>query len=268
MPIPKGHPGSVTVICGSMFSGKTEELIRLVRRMMHARKKVQVFKSSLDTRCETTVIRTHDDTRFNALAVPDARTLERLLEPDVQVVGIEEIQFFDDAIVALCQRLADQGVQVIAAGLDQDFRGLPFGFMPTLMALADNVLKLHAVCKVCGEEASRTQRLVNGKPAGWDEPTILIGADDSYEARCRRCHRVRGVPRAFRPPVGRQQAGPLHADQTGNKEKPALRRVRRLARNTPGAHAGNGHAPADATAPLPDDGTQLEMFPETRPEAE
>ena len=155
---PKGQRGAITLICGSMFSGKTEELIRLVRRAMHARKKVQVFKSALDTRCETTVIRTHDDIRFNAIAVPDTPTLESLLEPDTQVIGIEEIQFFDEAIVPFCQSLADRGIQVIAAGLDQDFRGLPFGFMPALMALADNVMKLHAICKVCGEPASRTQR--------------------------------------------------------------------------------------------------------------
>lgn len=192
------QPGSITVICGSMFSGKTEELIRLIRRSMHARKSVQVFKSSLDTRCNTTVIRTHDDTQFNAIAVPDAVSLEAMLEPGVQVVGIEEVQFLDEPIVDLCVRLADGGVSVIVAGLDQDFRGRPFTFMPRLMALAETVMKLHAICKVCGEEASRTQRLVDGRPASWNEPTILIGADDTYEARCRRCHRVRNVPKQFR----------------------------------------------------------------------
>ena len=190
----KGASGSLTVICGSMFSGKTEELIRLVRRAMHARKRVQVFKSSLETRCETTVIRTHDGVTFTAHSISDSREMEALIEPDVQVVGIEEVQFLDEGIVASCQKLANSGVQVIVAGLDQDFRGLPFGFMPALMALADNVMKLHAICKVCGDEASRTQRLVDGKPAAWDEPTILIGADESYEARCRRCHQVRNSP--------------------------------------------------------------------------
>jgi thymidine kinase len=187
--------GSVTVITGSMFCGKTEELIRLVRRAMHARKKVQVFKSAVDTRCETAVIRTHDGMQFNALAVCDSAALELRLEPDVEVVGIEEVQFFDEGIVGLCERLADRGVAVYAAGLDQDFRGLPFSFMPRLLALADNVLKLHAICKKCGREASRTQRLIDGRPAAWDDPTILIGAAESYEARCRRCHEVRNVPR-------------------------------------------------------------------------
>ena len=210
------HSGSLTVICGSMFSGKTEELIRLVRRAMHARKKVQVFKSSLDTRCETTVIRTHDDTRFNAIAVSSAAELRSLLDDDVQVVGIEEVQFLDESVVDLCLRLADSGVDVIAAGLDQDFRAEPFSFMPRLMALADNVMKLHAICKVCGEEASRTQRLVNGKPASYDEPIILIGADESYEARCRKCHDVRNAPcqAAVRPkrPRSKRAPGPNSAD--------------------------------------------------------
>lgn len=244
MPTPKKPLGSLTLICGSMFSGKTEELIRLVRRAMHARKRVQVFKSSLETRCETEVIRTHDGTSFNACPVPDAKTLESLLEPDVQIVGIEEIQFFDEAIVGLCQRLADRGVHVIAAGLDQDFRGLPFGFMPALLTLAENVLKLHAICHVCGEEASRTQRLVDGRPAAWDEPTILIGASDTYEARCRRCHQVRNIPRERQIPLGKR------AHRTTNGKN------------------GNGHGDskhprvAESSYTVYDDGTQLEMFPE------
>jgi thymidine kinase len=231
-----------------MFSGKTEELIRLVRRAMHARKKVQVFKSALDTRCDTTVIRTHDGVCFNAISVPDTRTLESLLEPDVQVVGIEEVQFLDEAIVALCQRLADRGVEVYAAGLDQDFRGLPFSFMPRLLAQADNVMKLHAICKVCGQEASRTQRLVNGRPAAWDEPTILIGADESYEARCRRCHQVRNSPR---------QASP-EAQARSRRPKPL--RPARNGKNGVHTSDGAGGHPLHESA-VPDDGTQLEMFP-------
>jgi thymidine kinase len=218
-----------------MFSGKTEELIRMVRRAMHARKRVQVFKSALDTRCDTTVIRTHDGTSFTATAVADSRAIEAGLLPDTQLLAIEEIQFLDDGVVALCQRLADRGVEVIAAGLDQDFRGLPFGFMPQLMALADNVMKLHAICKVCGEEASRTQRLVDGRPARWDEPTILIGADETYEARCRHCHQVRQTPAPRRPGAVRE------------------RRIRK----SPGA-AANGAA---AEAPPCVDPTQLTMFP-------
>lgn len=244
MPRPKATGGSITLICGSMFSGKTEELIRLVRRAMHARKKVQVFKSALDTRCETAVIRTHDGVSFNAVAVPDTRTLESLIEPDTQVLGIEEVQFLDEAVVALCQRLADNGMQVIAAGLDQDFRGLPFGFMPALMALADNVLKLHAICKVCGKEASRTQRLVDGRPAAWDEPTILIGAADSYEARCRHCHEVRKAPK--------------------DRPKPVARRIPPIRNGKRSATFANGNDTGLAFQAV-DDGTQLEMFPDELP---
>ena len=190
------------MICGSMFSGKTEELIRLVRRAMHARKSVQVFKSAIDTRCDTTLVRTHDGTSFSAVSVRDSHDIETQLIPGTHVVGIEEVQFLDDGIVDLCQDMADHGIEVIAAGLDQDFRGLPFRFMPNLMALADNVIKLHAICKVCGEEASRTQRLVDGRAAAWNEPTILIGADEQYEARCRHCHQVKNAPRrpaAYQP---------------------------------------------------------------------
>jgi thymidine kinase len=181
-----------------MFSGKTEELIRLVRRAMHARRTVQVFKSSLETRADTEVVRTHDGITFSAVAAASSGDLERALDPDVEVVGIEEVQFFDPGIVDLCMRLADDGVEVICAGLDQDFRGVPFGFMPRLLALAEDVIKLHAICKKCGGEATRTQRLVDGKPPAWDDPTILIGAEESYEARCRRCHEVRRRPQGAR----------------------------------------------------------------------
>jgi len=262
VPATKAPLGAVTVICGSMFSGKTEELIRLVRRAMHARKRVQVFKSSLDTRCETTVIRTHDDTRFNAVSVPNAKTLESLLEPGVQVVGIEEVQFLDEAIIPLCQRLADQGVQVIVAGLDQDFRGLPFSFMPRLMALADQVMKLHAICKICGEEASRTQRLVNGRPAAWDEPTILIGAEENYEARCRRCHQVRRIPKQYQP--GAEGHPPLLNGKHGPKDKRPEKRSRPA---LPQPNAGNGNpVPATISFADTDNGTQLEMFTEASTE--
>lgn len=248
----RNQTGALTVICGSMFSGKTEELIRLVRRAMHARKKVQVFKSSLDTRCETTVIRTHDDIKFNAFTVPDSKTLADLLEPGVQVIGIEEVQFFDEGIVPLCMELADRGIQVFAAGLDQDFRGQPFSFMPQLLALADNVMKLHAICKVCGGEASRTQRLVYGRPAAWDDPTILIGADESYEARCRRCHVVRNMP-------GATKARPARRNGNGNGVATDVRPLRTTAKK----ERTNGHPRAEAAvAVVMDDGSQLEMFPE------
>jgi thymidine kinase len=181
-----------------MFSGKTEELIRLVRRAVHARRTVQVFKSALDTRCETEVVRTHDGMTLRAVAVHRASEIQAALLPDVDVVGIEELQFFDEPVVELCMDLADRGVQVVCAGLDQDFRGVPFRFMPRLLALAEEVVKLQAICKKCGAPATRTQRLVDGVPAAWNDPMILIGAEESYEARCRRCHVVRKKPRASR----------------------------------------------------------------------
>jgi len=187
--------GTLIVITGSMFAGKSEELIRQVRRALYARKKVQVFKSALDNRWDSAAIATHNGVRFEAIPVSSSGDLERLVEPDTEVVAIEEIQFFDDGIVALCDRWANEGRTVIAAGLDQDFRGQPFGFMPILLALADEVIKLRAICARCGQPASKTQRLVDGRPASWDEPTILIGAAERYEARCRRCHKVLQAPR-------------------------------------------------------------------------
>ncbi len=186
--------GTLIVITGSMFAGKSEELIRQVRRALYARKKVQVFKSALDNRWDSAAIATHNGVRFEAIPVSSSGDLERLVEPDTEVVAIEEIQFFDEGIVALCDRWANEGRTVIAAGLDQDFRGQPFGFMPILLALADEVIKLRAICARCGQPASKTQRLVDGRPASWDEPTILIGAAERYEARCRRCHKVLHAP--------------------------------------------------------------------------
>lgn len=187
--------GTLIVITGSMFAGKSEELIRQVRRALYARKKVQVFKSALDNRWDSTAIATHNGVRFEAVPVSSSADLERLVQPDTEVIAIEEIQFFDEGVVALCDRWANEGRTVIAAGLDQDFRGQPFGFMPILLALADEVVKLRAICARCGQQASKTQRLVDGRPASWDEPTILIGAAEKYEARCRRCHRVLNAPR-------------------------------------------------------------------------
>lgn len=187
--------GTLIVITGSMFAGKSEELIRQVRRALYARKKVQVFKSALDNRWDSAAIATHNGVRFEAVPVSSSADLERLVHPDTEVIGIEEIQFFDEGVVTLCERWANEGKTVIVAGLDQDFRGQPFGFMPTLLALADEIVKLRAICARCGQLASKTQRLVDGRPASWDEPTILIGAAEKYEARCRRCHKVLNAPR-------------------------------------------------------------------------
>jgi thymidine kinase len=173
-----------------MFSGKTEELIRRLRRAQIAKQKVQVFKPSIDKRYTVNQVASHSGADFHAIPVDKAADIEALLEPDVTVVGIDEVQFFDAEIVAVVKNLAQRDIRVIMAGLDLDFRGEPFGSMPELLCEAEQVDKLHAICMVCGEEACRTQRLVNGQPAYYDDPIILVGAAEAYEARCREHHRV------------------------------------------------------------------------------
>lgn len=182
--------GSVEVICGSMFSGKTDELIRRLRRAVIARQKVQVFKPAIDVRYAVEKVTSHAGNDFDALPVQNAADIRARLEKDVTVVAIDEAQFFDAEIVDLVEELAAGGRRVIVAGLDTDFRGEPFGPMPVLMAKAEQVDKLRAICMLCGEPASRTQRLVNGKPARYDDPVVIVGASELYEARCRRHHEV------------------------------------------------------------------------------
>lgn len=182
--------GSIEVICGSMFSGKTDELIRRLRRAVIARQKVQVFKPAIDVRYAVEKVTSHAGADFSAIPVHNAAEILAHLEADTTVVGIDEAQFFDEAILEVAEQLAGRGVRVIVAGLDQDFRGEPFGPMPALMAKAEQVDKLRAICIVCGEPASRTQRLVNGQPARYDDPVVIVGASELYEARCRRHHEV------------------------------------------------------------------------------
>ncbi len=185
--------GWIEVICGSMFSGKTEELIRRVKRAVIAKQQVQVFKPQLDTRYTRERITSHNGLDFHAAAVVHAADILDALDAKTEVVAIDEAQFFDWSITEVCDALADRGLRVIVAGLDLDFRGEPFGPMPVLMAQAERVDKLQAICQRCGAPASRTQRLINGKPAAYDDPVILVGAEEVYEARCRVCH---VVPRA------------------------------------------------------------------------
>lgn len=186
----KHHTGSIEVVCGSMFSGKTEELIRRLRRAVIARQKVQVFKPAIDIRYAVEKVKSHAGMDFDAIPIKNAKELLHHLAPDTTVVGIDEAQFLDAAVVEIVQALASRGVRVIIAGLDQNFRGEPFGSMPVLLALAENVEKLTAICMVCGEPATRTQRLVNGKPARFDDPIVIVGASEMYEARCRKHHEV------------------------------------------------------------------------------
>jgi thymidine kinase len=189
----KPSGGWIEVVCGSMFSGKTEELIRRVRRAKIARQKVQVFKPAIDTRYNDREVTSHNGLQVEAVPVENTAQVRELVDPDATVVALDEVQFFDEDVVPLCEELADQGVRVIVAGLDMDFRGVPFGPVPALVARAENVQKLQAICVVCGGPASRTQRIINGQPAAYDDPVILVGADEAYEARCRGCHEVRGA---------------------------------------------------------------------------
>lgn len=182
--------GWIEIICGSMFSGKTEELIRRVRRAVIARQNVQVFKPVLDARYSAEKVSSHDGLHWDAIAVPAADAILDQVKDSTDVVAIDEAQFFDWAIVDVCEQLAQRGKRVIITGLDMDFRGEPFGPMPVLMAQAEMVDKLQAICAVCGAPASRTQRLINGMPANYDDPQILVGANEVYQARCRRCHEV------------------------------------------------------------------------------
>jgi thymidine kinase len=184
------HYGRVEVVCGSMFSGKTEELIRRVRRARIAGQCVQVFKPAIDTRFAEQRVISHSGHDTEAIVCQHSRALSALIGHETTVVAIDEAQFFDLGLIAVVDSLAEAGKRVILAGLDLDFRGEPFGPMPTLISSAEEVLKLHAICVVCGEDACRTQRLVNGNPARYDDPVIMIGAAERYEARCRRHHAV------------------------------------------------------------------------------
>jgi thymidine kinase len=182
--------GSIEVITGSMFCGKTDELIRRLRRATIARQKVQVFKPSIDYRYAVRKVTSHAGSDYEAIPIGKAGEVLSHLEKDTTVVAIDEAQFFDDEIIDIVQELADHGLRVIVAGLDTDFRGEPFGPMPVLMAEAEHVDKLQAICMVCGEPASRTQRIINGKPARYNDPVVIIGAAEMYEARCRKHHEV------------------------------------------------------------------------------
>jgi thymidine kinase len=182
--------GWIEVIAGPMFSGKSEELIRRVRRALIARQRVLVFKPRLDNRYHESHVVSHDGKQVAAIPVESAAEMEAHLDPLPQVVAVDEAQFLDRGLLSLVERLAAQGVRVILAGLDLDFRGEPFGLMPELLARAEFVEKLSAICPRCGAPATRTQRLVNGKPARYSDPVILVGAEEHYEPRCRACHEV------------------------------------------------------------------------------
>ncbi|WP_299321957.1 thymidine kinase [uncultured Gemella sp.] len=184
--------GRIEVICGSMFSGKSEELLRRIKRGVIAKQNVLLFKPSIDNRYEENKVSTHNGNSYESVNIDKAEQIyDYINDKKYDIIGIDEVQFFDDKIVEVINKLADDGVRVIVAGLDMDFKAEPFHPMPEIMAISEMVTKLHAVCNKCGKEASRSQRLINGEPAKYDDPIVVIGASESYEARCRHCHEIK-----------------------------------------------------------------------------
>lgn len=190
--------GWIEIICGSMFSGKSEELIKRVKRARIAKQNVQVFKPSIDDRYQQYAVCSHNGDSLEAEILQLAHDLFPLLKQETECVAIDEIQFFDHGIIEVVQALADRGIRVIGAGLDQDFKAEAFGPMPELLAIAESVTKLQAICVKCGSLASRTQRLIDGMPAHRHDPIILVGASESYEPRCRHCHELKEDSRTER----------------------------------------------------------------------
>jgi thymidine kinase len=189
--LPEGREGWIEVVTGVMFSGKSEELLRRVRRATIARKSVIVFKSHLDDRyAGTERVSSHDGSALEAVPISESREIAEHVRPGTDVVAVDEAQFLDPGVVRVANALADQGRRVIIAGTDMDFRGEPFGPIPHLLAVAEKIDKLHAICVRCGELATRNQRLIDGEPAPAEGPTIQVGGAESYEARCRECHEV------------------------------------------------------------------------------
>ncbi|HPQ81585.1 MAG TPA: thymidine kinase [bacterium] len=205
MYINQGRPtGWIEVICGPMFSGKTEELIRRLRLAQIAKQKVEIFKPSVDNRYSSEHIASHNDQRFTCTPVTEASKILELIGDHTRVVGIDEAQFFDKTIVTVCQKLANRGLRVIAAGLDQDYLGAPFGPMPELLAVAESILKLKAICMVCGGLAGRSQRLTR------ETSQVVVGASERYEARCRAC---------FDPDMGASAEQPLFSPEPASSKK-------------------------------------------------
>lgn len=189
--------GWIEVICGCMFAGKTEELIRRINVLSYARKNILVFKPKIDDRYSTTEIASHAGSKVACIVISEAKEILDHVNYDTDVVAIDEVQFFDEDVVDICEYLADSGLRVMVAGLDKDFRGEPFGVLPDLLTRAEFVTKLTAVCAKCGAPATRTQRIINGKPASFNDPIVLVGAKEAYEPRCRHCHEIVEKPIKF-----------------------------------------------------------------------
>lgn len=184
--------GWIEVICGPMFAGKSEELIRRIKRLEYAKKKVIVFKPLIDNRYSEDEVVSHNKRKTKCYNLASSKDVYKYITDDTYAVAFDEVQFMDEGIISVCQELANKGIRVICAGLDNDFKGEPFSIMPQLLCMAEYVTKLTAICNVCGSNATRTQRIVNGIPASYDDPIIIVGASEAYEPRCRHCHEVRG----------------------------------------------------------------------------
>lgn len=182
--------GWIEVICGSMFAGKTEELIRRINRIHYAKKEIIVFKPVIDNRYDQNKVVSHSQKKVDSIPVSSSSEILSHIKELPYAVAIDEAQFFDEGLIDIVERLANSGVRVIIAGLDMTFKGEPFGIMPELLCRAEYVTKLQAICQVCGAPATRTQRIIDGRPADYDDPIILVSASEKYEARCRHCHQV------------------------------------------------------------------------------
>jgi len=194
--------GWIEVICGPMFAGKTEELLRRVNRLEYANIAYRIFKPAIDTRYDEELVISHNGVRKNAINIIRARDMLAVEREGVQAIAIDEGQFFDDELIAVVEYLAGQGIRVIINGLDMDFRAQPFPIMQELLPRAEFITKLTAICVKCGAVATRTQRLIDGKPARYDDAIILVGAEETYEARCRHHHEVIGAPALLSPERG------------------------------------------------------------------
>jgi thymidine kinase len=184
------RPGWIEVICGPMFAGKSEELIRRIKRLEYAKKKTLVFKPSIDVRYSSNEVVSHSNLKTKSIAIKESKEILDYVDSATFAIAVDEVQFLDKEIIYLAQKLALKGIRVILGGLDTDFRGEPFPITASLMTIAEDVLKLTAICVVCGAPATKTQRIINGKPAHYSDPIIKVGAAEAYEPRCRHCHQV------------------------------------------------------------------------------
>lgn len=184
------RPGWIEIICGPMFAGKSEELIRRIKRLEYAKKKTLVFKPSIDLRYSANEVVSHSNLKTKSIAIKESKEILDYVDSSTFAIAVDEVQFLDKDIIYLAQKLALKGIRVILGGLDTDFRGEPFPITASLMTIAEDVLKLTAICVVCGAPATKTQRIINGKPAHYSDPIIKVGAAEAYEPRCRHCHQV------------------------------------------------------------------------------